>query len=576
MSYQLRPYQEKCEEEIWKAFNGGEKLIVIALATGTGKTVIFSHIAKSIAAKGKKVLVLAHREELLTQAANKIVSIDPTLRVEIEQGVNHAEPEADVIIASVATLGRSGSERINKFNPDHFGLIIIDEAHHAPASTYKNVLAYFGVNKEIGLREGHPALLGVTATPFRKDNVGLETVFNKVVFKYDILDAIEDGYLAEIHASSVFTNQQLNVKMQAGDFAVGELADAINNPMRNQLVVESYRDVCGGQTALCFAADVQHSHDLAEMFRQYGYSAEALSGETPTEERAEMLRKFAEGELQVVVNCMVLTEGYDNPNIRVLLFARPTASRGLFMQMAGRGTRLAQGKDHVKFLDFVDNCKKHRLITSSSIIGLEDVIPAKGHNLRKLKDKYDELMTKHPNKDISKIAIEDLDKQIQEINIFELAELPPVIKANSVHKWLSYMDGYKMYLGDDEWLSGKKYAEIKPNLIGKYEVQIYTMEKNSPDMIEKHGLYSKRIDKVFDPLDTDVEALKMADAYIEQNFPESKNIARQDAKWNTQKASPKQIAFLARNQYSKDEAAALTRGQASNLIASIINGYRKS
>lgn len=573
MSYELRPYQRSCEDEIWKAIHGGEKLIVIVLATGTGKTVIFSHLPREFIKQGKKTLILAHREELLTQAANKLITVSPDLRIEIEQGSNWAEPDADVIIASVATLGRTGSDRIKKFNPEHFGLIIIDEAHHAPATTYKNVLSYFGANKEEGLREGHPVVLGVTATPFRKDNVGLESVFNKVVFKYDIKDGIDDGYLARIMASTVFTNQKLDVKMQGGDFAVGELADAINTPMRNQLVVESYRDVCGGQIALCFAADVQHAHDLAELFRQYGYRAEALSGDTPTEQRMDILKKFMTGEVQVVVNCMVLTEGYDNPNIRAVLFARPTASRALFIQMGGRGTRLAPGKESVHFLDFVDVCRKHNIITSSSLIGLEKAIPARGHDIMKLKDKYEELLSKHPNKDISRISIDDLDKNIQEIDIFQLASLPEVVKAHSVHKWLRYMDGYKISLGDS--VEGEKtFAEVKPNVIGKYEVIFYHLAKNSPLDIERLGMYSKHVFKALEPVEGEVTALKMADEYIENEMGDKKNLVRQDARWNKEKPSAKQIAFLVKNGHQESEVSMLSKGEASNLISTIIESYK--
>lgn len=573
MSYSLRPYQQRCEEEIWKAFDQGEKLIVIVLATGTGKTVIFSHLPEKFKKLNKKTLILAHREELLDQAAKKIKGISPDLRVEIEQGSNWAEPDADVIIASVATLGRANSERIKKFNPDHFGLIIIDEAHHAPASTYKNVLSYFGANKEEGLRLGCPNVLGVTATPFRKDNVGLETLFNKVVFKYDIKDGIDDGYLARIEAFTVFTNQKLDVKMQAGDFAVGELADAINTPIRNQLIVESYRDTCNGGIALCFAADVQHAHDLADMFREYGFTAESLSGETPTEERKELLRKFETGEVQVVVNCMVLTEGYDNPNIKAVLFARPTASRALFIQMAGRGTRLAPGKDHVKFLDFVDNCRKHNIITTSSLIGLEKAIPARGHDIFKLREKYEELISKHPGKDISKIAIEDLDKNIQEVDIFELAALPEIVKERSVHKWLAYMDGYKISLGEDG-LGEKVFAEIRPNIIGKYEVTFYKLVKNEASEVERNGMYMKQIFKTLDPVDSEIGALEVADEYIAVQMPEKKNLVRQDAKWNKEKPTEKQIAFLMRNGYP--EASVLSKGEASNLISTIIEGKKRT
>ncbi len=246
---QLRNYQEDCLNNIVAEARKGCIRQVVVLATGTGKTVIFSHLPPLVRNKGKKTLILAHREELLDQARNKLLAIDSTLKVGIEQADREASPDDDVIVASVPTLGRLGSKRIMKFKPEEFGLIIIDECHHAVASGYKNILKHFGILKGECPEPKGIVLVGVTATSTRADHQGLDQIFDKITFSYTIQQGIKENYLANIAAYTVNTNTDISrVGSSMGDFAEKELSDAVNNDERNKLakyIRDSYPDALG-------------------------------------------------------------------------------------------------------------------------------------------------------------------------------------------------------------------------------------------------------------------------------------------------------------------------------------------
>ena len=344
---QLRDYQEEARTNVagayFDAHDPSWRQLLIA-PTGAGKTIMFASIPAQpdIAAwmetfppLKRKMLVLAHREELLDQAADKIAWANPDLNVDIEQADRIATPFADVVVASVQTLAIGHGRRLQKFDPDDFRIIICDEAHHATAPSYQAVFRYFGFLPDADFahrakpNEGDTdenllwqrerlavwdescrpdrLLLGVTATPKRGDNIGLEAVFQKVVFQRDIRWMIEHKYLATIRAYRIKTTANISsVKTRAGDFAIEDLADAVDTSVRNEAAVKAYAEHAPGRKTIVSCVNVKHAQDMAECFRNNGYTAEAIYGNLDGDERKAMLQRFRAGETMILTNCMVL------------------------------------------------------------------------------------------------------------------------------------------------------------------------------------------------------------------------------------------------------------------------------
>lgn len=340
--FTLRPYQAEALAAIHLNHAAGVTRQLVALPTGSGKTVIFSSLAH---ARGPNALIIAHRSELITQAAEKLEYFYPG-----EVGILQAdrrEIEAPVLVASIQTA----KNYLADLRARQDRTLIIDEAHHAAASTYRALAHSLGFMN----RNPERLLLGVTATPRRGDKIALNVMFEKITFKRSILDLIAEGYLADLRGIQIKTQTNLSkVREVAGDFNTSDLAEAINTPARNRIIAQSLREY-GAVPAIAFCVNIQHSLDLAAELVAEGFNAEAISGDTPARERERILADLAAGDLDVVTNCGVLTEGFDCPPLRCLLMARPTKSSALFVQMIGRGTRLHPGKTECLILDFNDN-----------------------------------------------------------------------------------------------------------------------------------------------------------------------------------------------------------------------------
>ncbi len=342
-----------------EAFGQGHRSALVVLPTGTGKTVVFAELARRTVEQGGRVLVLAHRTELLEQAGAKLrsVGIEPGL----EQGGSRAAAER-VVLASVQTLRGA---RLARLAQDGFGLIVIDEAHHATAAGYRAILDALPAAK----------VLGVTATPDRLDGEALGKVFATVAARYELRDAIRDGWLSRIEAQRVRVEVDLDrVHTRAGDFDQRELAAEYMTEQAIRGVVEPLEKVAGDRRTILFSVTVEHAEALAlHLNVRAPGTARAVSGQTPAAERAEVVARFRRGELRTLVNCALYTEGFDCPEVEVVAIARPTKSRALFAQMVGRGTRLAPGKDACLVLDFCGNSKRHKLIGPADLLaGSED------------------------------------------------------------------------------------------------------------------------------------------------------------------------------------------------------------
>lgn len=350
---QLRDYQVRAVEAVEAALREGIRRPVVAMATGLGKTIVFAELIRR---RGGRALVLAHRDELVRQAKEKVEAVTgrPVGVVEAAED----DWQADMVVASVQSLR---PRRLQRWEPDRFQTLVVDECHHAVAPSYTQIFDY--LTPEL--------LLGVTATPFRGDMVSLEGVFDKIVFAYGLKEGIRSGYLVDIEAYRVKSGVSLDkVRTVAGDFAQGDLAETVDTPERNALLVEAYRRHADGMKTLVFTVSVEHALHVAQTFWSAGIPAAYVHGGMKLDERRAVLEKLRSGELRVVANCNVLTEGFDEPSVEAIILARPTKSLALFTQMVGRGTRPHPGKDRMVLIDVVDTTRRHKLVTVEELVGL--------------------------------------------------------------------------------------------------------------------------------------------------------------------------------------------------------------
>ncbi len=384
-----RPYQQLAIDQTLDSYRNGTNTALIVMPTGCGKTVVFSHILDQMK-HGGRVMVLAHREELLYQAADKIGAVSGE-HCELEMADKWANEmtmfdKSKVVISSIQTqnAGRMGAGRMQRFDPKEFALLIIDEAHHAVAPSYRRVIDYYRQNENL-------KVLGVTATPDRTDETALGKVFDKVTFEYGIVDAIEDGWLVPIEQQIIHV-ESLDFsacRSTAGDLNGKDLAEIMEDEENLHRVVDPTVTIANGRKTLVFTVTVAQAERMCEIFNRHKKGcAKFVTGKTPGDDRRDMLEGFARGDFQFLVNVGVATEGFDVPGIEVVAVARPTKSRALYAQMIGRGTRPLPGivdahevtddrkqaiaqssKTTMLALDFVGNSGRHKLVNTGDILG---------------------------------------------------------------------------------------------------------------------------------------------------------------------------------------------------------------
>jgi superfamily II DNA or RNA helicase len=369
----LRPYQHEAIASVLAARRAGERRLVVSLPTGAGKTVIFSELARL--AK-RPVLVIAHRRELVEQARDKIAhALGDQSVVAIEQGATSAHDEAKVVVASVRSLGEPRLARL--MSARDFGLVVYDECHHATAEDNRRVLSSLGVFDAAWTG----TLLGFTATTVRADGMGLDEVFERIVYAKSLTEMVREGYLAPLRGYRIATLADLSrVTSGPNDFAVEELAEAVDIEERNALVARSIQELARDRRTVAFCVTVRHAMNLARALNAVGVPTGIVHGAMPLERRAETLRDFREGRIAAVTNVGVLTEGFDDPGVSCVAMARPTRSDGLYAQCVGRGTRLAPGKTDCLVLDFVD-LSERSLATLPTLVGLPPQIDLEGATL---------------------------------------------------------------------------------------------------------------------------------------------------------------------------------------------------
>lgn len=350
---ELRKYQQESINSIQKEWNNGRKRTLLVLPTGCGKTVVFTKLAEEMVKQGKRVLILAHRTELLEQASDKLFKITG-LKTALEKADSTAIGSwCRVSVGSVQTLQRD--KRLNQFPKDYWDVIIVDEAHHILSDGYMKVMKYFDVAN----------VLGVTATPDRSDMRNLGSYFDSLAYEYSLVQAIKEGYLSKIKALTIPLSLDLsNVSMSAGDFKASDVGTALD-PYLEQIADEMVKQ-CADRKTVVFLPLVKTSQKFRDILNAKGFRAAEVNGES--KDRAEVLEDFEKGRYNVLCNSMLLTEGWDCPSVDCVVVLRPTKVRALYSQMVGRGTRLHPGKEELLLLDFLWHTERHELCRPAHLI----------------------------------------------------------------------------------------------------------------------------------------------------------------------------------------------------------------
>lgn len=350
---QLRPYQQAAKEAVLSEWGAGRRRTLLVLPTGTGKTIVFSHLSADIVRRGQKVLILAHRGELLEQAADKMAKATG-LGCSVEKAESTCIGEwFQIVVGSVQTLMRE--KRLERFPRDYFGAIIVDEAHHVLADSYQRVLSHFDSAN----------VLGVTATPDRGDMKNLGEYFDSLAYEYSLPRAIKDKYLCPIRAITIpLTIDLNNVAQQAGDFKSADVSSALD-PYLHQIADEMLTH-CHGRKSVVFLPLIATSQKFRSILESKGFRAAEVNGNS--DDRADVLRDFDAGRYDVLCNSMLLTEGWDCPSVDCIVCLRPTKIRSLYCQIVGRGTRIHPGKEDLLLLDFLWHSERHELCRPAHLI----------------------------------------------------------------------------------------------------------------------------------------------------------------------------------------------------------------
>ena len=455
---QLRPYQEEAKASIFKEWDKGVKKTLLVLPTGCGKTIVFAKVTEECVRQGKKVLIMAHRGELLEQASNKI---------EKATGLGCALEKAQstclgswfrIVVGSVQTL--QNMNRLKKFPTNYFDTIIIDEAHHCLSDSYQRVLNYFS----------SADVLGVTATPDRGDMRNLGQYFESLAFEYTLPKAIREGYLSPIKAMTIPLSIDLSsVSMQSGDFKASDIDSALDPYL--QSIAEEMKKYCLDKKTVVFLPLVKTSQKFVEILNRAGFKAAEVNGSSA--DRAQVLQDYEDNKYNVLCNSMLLTEGWDCPDVNCVIVLRPTKVRGLYCQMVGRGTRLAEGKTELLLLDFLWHTERHELCHPASLICENEEVAKK----------MTENMESNPG------CIMDIEEAAQ-----TAAEDVVLQREESLAKELEAMKKRKRRLVDPLQFELSIQAEDLSNYVPSFGWEMAPASDKQIKALEKFGIFPDQID----------------------------------------------------------------------------------
>ncbi|HNS96166.1 MAG TPA: DEAD/DEAH box helicase [Polyangiaceae bacterium] len=527
----LRPYQRETVTAVIEARRQGCKRMLVCLPTGSGKTVIFSHLA-SLARR--PVLVLAHREELLTQARDKIQNALGDHRVvAIERGMDRASADAHVLVCSIRSLHE---QRLSRVMQDrHFGLVIYDECHHAAAQDNRRVLSQLGVFEP----DWQGTLLGFTATTTRGDGQGLHEIFERIVYTRTLPEMIRDGYLCPLRGFRISTASDLRELSNSGqDFREDELEAVINVEERNALVARSIQELARDRRTIAFCVTVAHARALCKALNHLGVPSGMVHGQMPSERRASELASFRQGKTTVLTNVAVLTEGFDDPGVSCVAMARPTRSEGMYAQCVGRGTRLFPGKRDCMILDFVD-VSKLRLCTLPSLFGMPYELNLLGEEALGASQRYERIVFDYPGFEweAGEITLREIQQRAKQFDPLGL-QLPGEVRAISNHGWVSLGSrGLALHFE-------KRAGQITEVLV-----------------LARAG-HGKRWEvsmdgKVVERFSTVEQAVEAVDYEVRKLGPRASASALAQASWRPQQAPPNAPAWRGRIPKTKEEALRL-------------------
>lgn len=508
-------------------------------------------------------MIIVHRRELVEQAAKHCRLAYPDKIVEIEMGNNVATGHGDIIIASVQTLARG---RIQKFDPKLFKLILVDEAHHIVARSYREVLGHFGLNEP---SPEAPVLVGVSATFARFDGLKLGAAIDHIVYHKDYVDMIGEKWLANAVFTTVKSEANLsNVKKDKfGDFALSSLSEAVNTSNTNNITVRAWMaNAQGRKSTLVFCVDVEHAKQLTATFREHGVDARYITATTHKNVRSEQLEAFKKQEFPVLLNCGLFTEGTDIPNIDCVLLARPTRSRNLLIQMIGRGLRLFPGKEDCHIIDMVASLATG-VLSTPTLFGLHpDEVLEKSSVTDIREGRKDESLPK-PSEEYETAQEGDISLQFTKYDsIYDLLDdtrSERHIRSLSPNSWVRVGDEKYLLSESSGWLTLEKEKDI---------YNVYHVMKFTNPMTETPQFTRPRRIASGTDLET---AVRAADTYASSKFDE-RYIASWKP-WRQNPATPGQIQLLnkARIREGKLRPEDLTRGQAADMITKLKFGGKK-
>lgn len=574
----LRPYQARALAQLLACRDQGLKRVLVVMPTGTGKTTLFSSLIGSHhQGPEHKSLVLAHRRELLDQAYRRIGLQNNHLDVAIEGAGKSLRGDADVVVGSVQSLGRPTSTRLGEFNP---GLVIIDEAHHAAASTYQKAMERFGCYEE------DTFTVGVTATPHRMDNRQLhgtdEAIFQDIAFTYSLREAIKDGWLADVRGYRVATGIDLSrVRVQHGDYNARQLQQAVNTEERNDAAYMHWADVAKDRRTIVFCSGIEHAKDVADLFTARGVSCESVNGGMPNQQRDAIMARFASGQTQVLTNVDIATEGFDLPEVSCVLMLRPTQSWALYTQMIGRGLRVLpnttdglvdadarrssvakSGKPDCIIIDIVDNGDKVTIPKEpgqekpslAAVVGLPTDFDLEGHSLDEALRKWDDLLPagrallfRRPTK------YDDLGATLTAVDILAELSTPESVAQTSRNAWMKVGDGVYLLPCGGGAGEAERTAKIICDTLGRFHLELAVGHQ-----IEGH------------PIDLGedlVRAFAIADRKVQDRWPFSRGFTSQRGLWRKEGVTERQRHELRELGVDTNIIELVeTAGQAWNLI----------